>query len=83
MILKEEKEGGVTDFMQRLLTSYSMSFNKKYKRSGPLLMRPFKSKHINDDKYFDCLFGYVHLNPVKLIDSKWKERGLKDLKETK
>ena len=44
---------------------------------------PFRSKHIKDDKYFQCLFGYIHLNPVKIIDSKWKEEGIKDLKKTK
>ncbi len=27
------------------------------------------------------LFSYIHLNPVKLIDSKWEENGIKNLKK--
>jgi len=83
LILKETREGGITQFMQKLMTAYSMHFNKKYERSGPLFTTPFRSKHIKDDKYFQCLFGYVHLNPVKIIDSKWKEKGIKDIKKAK
>ena len=35
------------------------------------------------DNYLEYLFAYIHLNPVKLIDSKWKENGIKDKKKTK
>ena len=28
--------------------------------------------------YHLFLFSYIHLNPVKLIDGKWKEEGIKD-----
>ncbi|HEY4715153.1 hypothetical protein A3A09_01590 [Candidatus Nomurabacteria bacterium RIFCSPLOWO2_01_FULL_42_20] len=83
LILKEIRPGGISIFMKKLLTAYSMHFNKKYERSGALFTRPFKSEHINDDNYFRYLFAYIHLNPVKLIDSKWKENGIKDLKKTK
>jgi len=83
LILKEIKEGGISMFMKKLLTAYSMYFNKKYERSGALFTRPFRSKHIDKDEYFQYLFGYIHLNPIKLIDSKWKRYGIKDLKKTK
>ena len=50
---------------------------------GVLFEGCFKAEHINEDRYLKYLFSYIHLNPVKLIDSKWKERGLKNLKQAK
>ena len=42
----------------------------------------FKSIHISDDIQAKYLFSYIHLNPVKLIDSKWKENGIEDIKKS-
>ena len=83
IVLKENTEGGISVFMQKLLTAYSMHFNKKYKRSGSLFVNPFKAKHIDTDNYFSYLVGYIHLNPVKIIDPTWKDKGLADLKKAK
>ncbi|MFA4975102.1 MAG: hypothetical protein WC839_00190 [Candidatus Paceibacterota bacterium] len=73
----------ITEFMHKLLTSYSKYFNTKYKRTGGLFEGKFKSVHIEDDNQAKYLFSYIHLNPVKLIDSKWKENGIKNKKQTK
>ncbi len=71
-------EGGLTTFMGKLGTGYSMYFNKKYKRTGALFQGRFKSQHADTDEYLKYLYAYIHLNPVKLIDSTWKEEGIKD-----
>ncbi len=71
-------ENGLTTFMGKLGTGYSMYFNKKYKRTGALFQGTFKSEHAGTDEYLKYLYTYIHLNPVKLIDSKWKEEGVKD-----
>lgn len=73
----------ITEFMHKLLTSYSKYFNTKYKRTGSLFEGKFKAIHIENDNQAKYLFSYIHLNPVKLIDSKWKENGLKDKKKAK
>ena len=78
----EEKQTTITEFMHKLLTSYSKYFNKKYKRSGSLFESEFKSVHIDSDPQAKYIFSYIHLNPIKLIDSKWKESGVKDFKKT-
>ncbi|MEK7088759.1 MAG: transposase [Patescibacteria group bacterium] len=69
----------VTYFMHRVLTAYSKYFNAKYHRTGSLFEGKFKSVHINKDTQAKYLFSYIHLNPLKLIDSKWnkKENGSK------
>jgi len=71
----------ITDFMHRVLTAYSKYFNAKYKRTGALFEGKFKSVHTSKDNQAKYLFSYIHLNPIKLIDAKWKERGIKNKKE--
>ncbi|MEK7471049.1 MAG: transposase [Patescibacteria group bacterium] len=81
LILYEHTEGGISKFMGKLLTAYSMYFNTKYERSGPLLTRPFRSEHINNESQFMYIFSYLHLNPISIIDKKWKESGVSNKKE--
>jgi len=76
-------KNAITEFMHKLLTSYSKYFNKKYKRTGGLFEGKFRSVHIENDNQAKYLFSYIHLNPIKLIDSKWKENGVKNTKKAK
>lgn len=72
--------GAISVFMHRLLLNYSRYFNVKYKRSGHLFEGPFKAKHVDREEYFTHTSRYIHLNPVKLKESKWKTNGVKDMK---
>jgi len=83
LILYEHTEGGITKFMGKLLTAYSMYFNTKYERSGPLLTHPFRSEYIDSESQFMYIFSYIHLNPLSIINKKWKEDGIKNKKEAK
>ena len=78
LLLREKEEGGISKFMQKLTTGYTMYFNKRYQRSGALFEGTYKAKHIHDDRYLRYLMSYVHLNPVKIIDRVWKEKGIKN-----
>lgn len=77
----ETYEGGISKFMGKLLTAYSMYFNKKYERSGPLFVRPFRSVHINNEEQFNYLFQYVNFNSLELFDKTWQENGISDKKK--
>ena len=84
LLIREEVEGGVTKFMKKLCTAYSMYFNIKNNRSGSLLQGRFKSKLVEKDNYMMHLFGYIHLNSLDLKFSKWEEniaRKPKDMRE--
>ena len=81
LILYEHTEGGISKFMGKLLTAYSMYFNTKYERSGPLLTRPFRSEHISNESQYMYIFSYVHLNPISIIEKNWKEDGVKNKQE--
>ena len=78
LLVRECVEGGIAKFMQKVTTGYTMYFNKRNGRSGALFEGTYKAKHVSDDRYFRYLVSYIHLNPVKLFDSKWKENGIKD-----
>ncbi len=52
-------------FMHRLLTTYSIYFNKKYERVGHLLQDRFKSIIVLDERHILNLLKYIHLNAVK------------------
>lgn len=74
-------DNGISIFMGKLCTSYSMYFNKRYERTGSLFQGTFKSSHANTDEYLKYLYAYIHLNPVKLIDPTWKEFGIQNADE--
>lgn len=79
LLIKEKSGNGISKFMQKVSTAYVMYFNKKYTRTGGLFEGKFKSQHIGIDKYMKYLFSYIHLNPIKLIEPKWKEKGIKNI----
>ena len=76
ILAKEVKEGGISKFMRKLLTAYSSYFNKKYARTGTLLGSRFKSAHLDTDEYLKYMFSYIHLNPIKILDSEWHINGV-------
>jgi putative transposase len=78
LLVTTHKDGGISKFMKKLSTGYSMYFNKRYNRTGALFQGRFKSQHADIDEYLKYLYAYIHLNPVKLIDKDWKEQGSKD-----
>ena len=78
LLVREKIENGISLFMKKLLTGYSMYFNKKYERTGALFEGRFKAQHADNDEYLKYLFAYIHLNPVKLIEPKWRETGIQN-----
>jgi len=72
ILIKEEVEGGITKFMKKLGTAYSMYFNIKYQRTGSLFGGLFKSKNVSEDRYLKHLFGYISLNALELKFPKWE-----------
>jgi REP element-mobilizing transposase RayT len=71
ILVKQEVDGGITKFMKKFGTGYSMYFNIKYQRSGGLFCKPFKSKYIYEDLHLEHLFAYIHLNPLDIKFSGW------------
>ena len=75
MVIRIEKEF-LSKAMQVLMIRYVSYFNRKYKRKGPLVQSRFKSKNIEDQRYFLEVCRYVHRNPenagiAKTEDYEW------------
>lgn len=78
LLVYEKNEHGISKFMQKLMTGYTMYFNNRHERSGALFQGKFKATHANEDAFLKYLVSYIHLNPVKLIEPRWKENGIQD-----
>ncbi|MBI5644675.1 transposase [Candidatus Kaiserbacteria bacterium] len=79
LVVREKAAGGTSRFMLKLMTAYSMFFNTKYERSGPLFTRPFRSQHVENDDYFRWLWAYIHLNPLALQFTDWEQVGIENI----
>ncbi len=65
LLLSPLEDQGVSKFMQKVATGYTMFFNRKNDRSGALFQGKYKIKHAEEDRYVKYLFEYIHLNPVR------------------
>ena len=72
LTIREIKENGVSQYMQRILTAYTKYFNTKYGRSGHLFQGPFQIVHIKNNEQLLHLSAYIHRNPREL--KQWKEK---------
>ncbi len=63
LLLRQRSENGISKFMQKLTTGYTMYFNTRYERNGTLFQGKFKSSHVAEDRYLKYLISYIHLNP--------------------
>lgn len=64
LVLKQKINNGISNYLYRILKSYSMYFNSKYKRKGTLWDGRFKNILVNNDDQLVHLTRYIHLNPV-------------------
>ncbi len=83
LLVKEIQEGGLSCFMHKLATSYTMYFNKTNERKGSLFESNFNAKHLDSNEYLEYTLAYIHLNPIKMIEPDWKEVGIKNQEQAK
>lgn len=67
LLIKQANKDSMTRFVQALCTSYSMYFNKKYDRVGPLFQGVYKAILVTEEPYLLHLSRYIHLNPTELL----------------
>lgn len=83
LVLRERTEGGITTFMRKVGTGYTMYFNKRNERTGPLLGGKFRARHVSDEQYLKRVINYVHANPVEITEPEWKEGIIRNEAKTK
>jgi len=81
--LRQIEDGGISKFLQKVMTGYTMYFNKKYERSGVLFQGKSKSKLVNSEDYLQYLQYYIDFNPLDIFQAGWQEEGVVDKKEAR
>ena len=67
ILCTEIVEGGISKFMQKVLTGYTVFFNRKHDREGALFSSRYKTKHVDTDSYAEYIKKYIYFNPLKII----------------
>jgi putative transposase len=74
LLLKQQKENGISKYMANLTNSYARYFNPKHKRRGPLFEGRFKAVRIETDQQLLHVNRYIHLNPYSSFLTKTVEQ---------
>ncbi len=61
-LLVRTPRANLSQFMQRLNTSYALYARYKHRKPGHLFEARFKAKLVQDEKYLLALTRYIHLN---------------------
>ena len=69
LLVKQNKNRVIESFMRSLSTKYSVYFNKRYDRVGPLFQGPYKAVLVENDNQLLHLSRYIHLKPATTKDS--------------
>lgn len=64
LLLYQHTPHAMTRLLRRVMTSYSMYFNKKYSRVGPLFQGSYKASLIDNESYLWHISRYIHLNAL-------------------
>lgn len=81
LLLSPVAENGISLFMKKLNMGYAKYFNEKYDRSGALWQGVFRKKPIERDAHFMYIPYYIHLNPLDLAHSEWRQGGITNIKD--
>jgi len=63
MLLRQNQDGGIQNFMRKLFNSYTKYYNTIHKRVGPLFQGEFKAVLIESNEELIHVCRYIHLNP--------------------
>jgi putative transposase len=75
LLLYQQDDRAMTELMRALMTSYSLYFNRKYKRVGPVFQSRYRASHISQDDYLEHISRYIHLNPRDWLDYPYSSLG--------
>lgn len=64
ILLQQLADGGISTFLKQITASYTLYFNVKNERVGPLFQGAFKAVRIESDEQLLHVSRYIHLNPL-------------------
>jgi len=66
LLIESTQSAGLSELMRRLLTAYTIYFNRRHERYGHLFQGRFKSLVVDKTQYLLSLSRYIHLNPTTI-----------------
>ena len=63
-LLIESRKSNLSEYMRRLLTAYTVWFNRRHQTRGHLFAGRFKSIVVERGDYLVAVSRYIHRNPV-------------------
>ena len=81
LLLRQIKDGGITEFMRKIGTGYTNYFNTKNDRVGALFQGKFKAVHVQTQSHLLYLPHYIHLNPLDLSMPEWRDQKIRSPKK--
>ncbi len=75
LMLRASKKGAA-QLIHSVATSYTMYFNKKYQRRGPLFENSYRAVLVDSDEQLQHVSRYIHLNHSKA--GSWPHSSLRD-----
>ncbi len=64
LLLRQEKDRGISTFVSRCANSYTRYFNTKHERNGAVFQGIFKAVHVGSSEQLVHVSRYIHLNPL-------------------
>lgn len=71
ILIKCINNGSISKYMQKVLGSYALYFNKKYKKQGYKFENKFQYRRIENDYDLQNTIDYIYHNPTKLLDREY------------
>lgn len=69
LLIKQKDKNSIKKFTKSLFTRYSIYFNKRYNRVGPLFQSSYKATNVINKDYLLDITRYIHKNPLKFTKS--------------
>jgi REP element-mobilizing transposase RayT len=69
LFIKQKSAYSIDKFMNSLCTRYTMYFNRKYKRVGPLFQGVYKAVLVKSEEQFLYLSSYIHKQALQSPES--------------
>lgn len=64
-LIVKTRRANLSEFMRHFLVTYTVRFNKKWKRSGHVFEGRYKSFLVEEGEYLLRLSRFIHLNPIR------------------
>lgn len=72
LVLREREEGGISKFMRKLSTSYSMYFNARHNHDGVVFQGRYRCVHLSNEDCFQQVWAHILLNALDILDTDWR-----------